>query len=125
MPYWCRELCRKWWVLNFNEISSNYKQTQNGTWVLLLPNKVNSNDDNGIIVGRWDGKYSDGTAPSGWTGSVPIIEQYFAAMKPVKYGQCWVFAGVLCTGNNSNTHKKLQPASSVRLTYTHLIVYNI
>lgn len=58
---------------------------------------MNSNDDDGILVGRWDGEYTDGTAPSAWTGSVPIIEQYFQNMKPVKYGQCWVFAGVLST----------------------------
>lgn len=59
--------------------------------------QVNSNDDDGILVGRWDGEYSEGTAPSAWTGSVPIIEQYFQTMKSVKYGQCWVFAGVLST----------------------------
>ncbi|ODN01465.1 Hemocyte protein-glutamine gamma-glutamyltransferase [Orchesella cincta] len=58
---------------------------------------VNSNDDNGLLMGRWDGEYGDGTAPSAWTGSVPIIEQYFQSMQPVRYGQCWVFSGVLCT----------------------------
>jgi hypothetical protein len=50
------------------------------------------------LVGRWDGKYDDGTAPSAWTGSVKIIEDYLATKRPVKYGQCWVFAGVLTTG---------------------------
>ncbi|XP_021954113.1 hemocyte protein-glutamine gamma-glutamyltransferase [Folsomia candida] len=73
---------------------------QRGNPILVsraLSKMVNSNDDKGILVGRWDGKYSDGTPPSGWTGSVPIIEQYFQTMKPVKYGQCWVFAGVLGT----------------------------
>lgn len=61
--------------------------------------QVNQADgDNGILVGRWDGKYDDGTAPSAWTGSVKIIEDYLATKTPVKYGQCWVFAGVLTTG---------------------------
>ena len=35
---------------------------------------VNSNDDKGLLQGRWDGFYSDGTPPFEWTGSVPILE---------------------------------------------------
>jgi transglutaminase 1 len=57
-------------------------------------------------VGKWNGKYKDGTAPSAWTGSVPILEQYFQSLKPVKYGQCWVFSGVLCTGKSANNNSK-------------------
>lgn len=34
---------------------------------------VNSNDDHGVVVGRWDGVYTDGVAPSAWTGSVSIL----------------------------------------------------
>ena len=60
--------------------------------------QVNSNDaDNGILDGRWDGKYDDGTAPSAWTGSVKILEDYLLTRRSVRYGQCWVFAGVLTT----------------------------
>nr|CAH0113585.1 unnamed protein product [Daphnia galeata] len=63
-----------------------------------LTKMVNQADgDNGILVGRWDGKYDDGTAPAAWTGSVKIIEDYLTTRRPVKYGQCWVFAGVLTT----------------------------
>ena len=58
---------------------------------------VNSNDDNGVLVGRWDGNYKDGTGPSTWTGSVDILDQYLTTGVPVKYGQCWVFAGVVTT----------------------------
>ncbi|XP_045598315.1 hemocyte protein-glutamine gamma-glutamyltransferase [Procambarus clarkii] len=58
---------------------------------------VNSNDDKGVVVGRWDGTYDDGTSPSGWTGSIKILEEYVRKNKPVKYGQCWVFAGVVNT----------------------------
>jgi len=65
--------------------------------LVKLNHQVNANDDNGVIIGRWDGEYEDGTAPSEWTGSIPIIEEYFQNMKPVKYGQCWVFSGVLAT----------------------------
>lgn len=59
--------------------------------------QVNSNDDQGVLMGRWDGEYSDGTAPAAWTGSVPILEEYLNTGVEVMYGQCWVFAGVLTT----------------------------
>ena len=42
-------------------------------------------------------QYNDGTKPFEWTGSVPILEEYAETMRPVKYGQCWVFAGVVAT----------------------------
>jgi hypothetical protein len=59
---------------------------------------VNSNDDLGVLQGRWNGQYEDGTAPAAWTGSVPILEEYLDSGSEVKYGQCWVFAGVVATG---------------------------
>ena len=66
----------------------------------IIVHQVNSNDgDNGVLEGRWDGKYSDGTSPSAWTGSVKILEDYLLSRRSVKYGQCWVFAGVLTTRN--------------------------
>ncbi|CAG5015111.1 unnamed protein product [Parnassius apollo] len=58
---------------------------------------INSNDDAGVLVGRWDGQYDDGTAPSEWTGSVDILAQYLETQQEVPYGQCWVFAGVATT----------------------------
>ncbi|XP_045452766.1 hemocyte protein-glutamine gamma-glutamyltransferase-like [Melitaea cinxia] len=58
---------------------------------------VNSNDDGGVLIGRWDGQYDDGTAPSEWTGSVDILAQYLETQQEVAYGQCWVFAGVVTT----------------------------
>uniref|UniRef100_A0A0P4WF09 protein-glutamine gamma-glutamyltransferase n=1 Tax=Scylla olivacea TaxID=85551 RepID=A0A0P4WF09_SCYOL len=59
---------------------------------------VNSNDgDNGVLIGSWSGDYSDGTSPSQWAGSIKIMEEYVRRGRPVKYGQCWVFAGVTTT----------------------------
>ncbi|CAI9556367.1 unnamed protein product, partial [Staurois parvus] len=58
---------------------------------------VNSNDDKGVILGDWSGNYADGRSPTSWSGSVAILRQW-AKSGPVRYGQCWVFAGVLCTG---------------------------
>ncbi|XP_038606634.1 protein-glutamine gamma-glutamyltransferase 6 [Tachyglossus aculeatus] len=59
---------------------------------------VNSNDDKGVIEGQWRGDYSGGTDPLAWRGSVAILRKWFRTRyKPVKFGQCWVFAGVMCT----------------------------
>lgn len=62
---------------------------------------VNSIDDGGVLIGRWDGQYDDGTAPSEWTGSVDILASYLQNQQEVPYGQCWVFAGVVTTGNGN------------------------
>uniref|UniRef100_A0A3Q3B159 protein-glutamine gamma-glutamyltransferase n=1 Tax=Kryptolebias marmoratus TaxID=37003 RepID=A0A3Q3B159_KRYMA len=59
---------------------------------------VNANDDSGVLFGSWSPPYSDGVSPSRWTGSVPILRQWSrSGVRAVKYGQCWVFAGVACT----------------------------
>lgn len=59
---------------------------------------VNANDDRGVLSGRWDGEYSDGVPPYRWTGSVPILRRWHeSGAERVRYGQCWVFAGVACT----------------------------
>lgn len=58
---------------------------------------VNSADDDGAILGNWTENFSDGTAPTKWVGSVEILQKYYKKRKPVKYGQCWVFAGALTT----------------------------
>lgn len=58
---------------------------------------VNSLDDNGVLAGNWSGDYSDGTSPLSWVGSAEIILKYQKTGRPVKYGQCWVFGGVLTT----------------------------
>ncbi|XP_013396811.1 protein-glutamine gamma-glutamyltransferase K-like, partial [Lingula anatina] len=58
---------------------------------------TNSLDDDGILVGNWSGDYSGGTAPTAWVGSVAILEEYWKTKQPVKFGQCWVFSGVVTT----------------------------
>ena len=58
---------------------------------------MNSNDDKGVLVGNWSGNYWDGKAPTDWNGSAKIIKQWSSTNKSVKYGQCWVFSGVLTT----------------------------
>ncbi|XP_027722905.1 protein-glutamine gamma-glutamyltransferase 2 [Vombatus ursinus] len=59
---------------------------------------VNCNDDNGILLGRWDNNYKDGVSPMAWIGSVDILKKWKeSGCCAVKYGQCWVFAAVACT----------------------------
>lgn len=60
---------------------------------------VNSPDDEGAIQGNWSEDFSGGTPPTKWMGSVAILQEYYRKRKPVKYGQCWVFSGVLTTSN--------------------------
>ncbi|XP_076449459.1 hemocyte protein-glutamine gamma-glutamyltransferase-like [Babylonia areolata] len=56
---------------------------------------VNSPDEGGVLSGNWSGDYSGGKSPLSWTGSEPILSQFYKQKTPVKYGQCWVFSGVL------------------------------
>lgn len=59
---------------------------------------VNCSDDDGVLWGRWDGEYGDGKTPSSWTGSDVILREWKNKdMAPVKYGQCWVFSGIVTT----------------------------
>ncbi|KAM6930115.1 protein-glutamine gamma-glutamyltransferase 5-like [Lycodopsis pacificus] len=59
---------------------------------------VNSEDDLGILTGRWHGSYKDGVNPTEWSGSADILQRWVSSnCTPVRYGQCWVFASVLCT----------------------------
>ncbi|XP_050309877.1 annulin [Anthonomus grandis grandis] len=58
---------------------------------------VNSADDEGAVMGNWSTDHSGGTAPTKWIGSMEILQKYYKKKKPVKYGQCWVFSGVLTT----------------------------
>lgn len=61
--------------------------------------QVNCNDDQGVLLGRWDNNYADGVSPMFWIGSVDILRRWKNyGFQKVKYGQCWVFAAVACTG---------------------------
>lgn len=59
--------------------------------------QANVQDENGVLVGNWSGDYADGEKPTHWNGSLEILEKYFTAKEPVKYGQCWVFSGLVTT----------------------------
>ncbi len=59
-----------------------------------------SADDKGILQGCWDatGAFEGGRAPTAWRGSGEILSQYYRSRgQCVRFGQCWVFSGVLLT----------------------------
>ncbi|XP_074480802.1 protein-glutamine gamma-glutamyltransferase 2-like [Sebastes fasciatus] len=59
---------------------------------------INCNGDRGVLEGRWHDDYHDGVRPTHWNGSVSILQRWYQNnCHPVKYGQCWVYAGVMCT----------------------------
>ncbi|KAL7036304.1 hypothetical protein ACKWTF_008773 [Chironomus riparius] len=58
---------------------------------------VNSPDDEGLLLGNWTNDFSGGVAPTKWGGSVEIMQRFYRKRKPVKFAQCWVFAGCLTT----------------------------
>lgn len=52
----------------------------------------------GILDGEWLGSFTNGTLPWDWAGSDEILYEHInSSFSPVRYGQCWVFAGVLNT----------------------------
>ncbi|KPJ06440.1 Annulin [Papilio machaon] len=68
--------------------------------VRALSAAVNVQDDNGVLFGNWGSELSDyngGTHPLKWVGSLSILQKFYEKKKPVKYAQCWVYAGVLTT----------------------------
>ncbi|MEQ2315858.1 hypothetical protein AMECASPLE_026723 [Ameca splendens] len=59
---------------------------------------INSEDDRGVLKGNWTDDFKQGVSPSKWTGSKDILRMWAqSGYSPVKYGQCWVFAAVMCT----------------------------
>ncbi|XP_034440547.1 protein-glutamine gamma-glutamyltransferase E, partial [Hippoglossus hippoglossus] len=59
---------------------------------------INYEDDHGVLFGKWEGSFYDGYKPSHWTGSHAILKRWYDSdCRPVRYGQCWVFAGVMCS----------------------------
>lgn len=48
-----------------------------------------------VLKGRWASTFPGGTDPTSWDNSIEILAQWLKTNKIVKYGQCWVFAGVL------------------------------
>ncbi|XP_078360115.1 protein-glutamine gamma-glutamyltransferase K-like isoform X2 [Oculina patagonica] len=63
--------------------------------VRTMTSMANSADRGGVLAGRWADDFPDGKVPWHWSGSVEILEQFWKTKEVVKYGQCWVFSGLL------------------------------
>uniref|UniRef100_A0A182KF33 Transglutaminase-like domain-containing protein n=1 Tax=Anopheles christyi TaxID=43041 RepID=A0A182KF33_9DIPT len=75
----------------------NVKALTSGNPVLVtraLTGALNSADGVGVLQGNWTNNYEGGTAPTSWTGSVKILQEFYDTGSKVKYAQCWVFGGV-------------------------------
>lgn len=70
----------------------------------------------GLILNRCDGNYGDGKQPSQWTGSLEILEAFMATEEPVKYGQCWVIAGLVTTSRVDFYYSFVFLASQVQVS---------
>ncbi|XP_057696650.1 protein-glutamine gamma-glutamyltransferase K-like isoform X2 [Corythoichthys intestinalis] len=66
--------------------------------VRIVSGMINSLDDQGVVEGNWSGNYAQGTSPTVWSGSMEILKEYHKNNgTPIKYGQCWIFAGIVTT----------------------------
>ena len=64
---------------------------------VLYSRKLSELIGNYVVCGRWDGRYSGGMDPTQWVGSEGILSRWLRTQRPVRYGQCWVFAAVFTT----------------------------
>nr|XP_023022032.1 annulin [Leptinotarsa decemlineata] len=88
--------CSMYLVSVVGKVKSNYRSDPVKTSRALAA-AVNAADDYGAIMGNWSTDHSGGTPPTKWLGSKEILQKFYKKRKPVKYGQCWVFSGVLTT----------------------------
>ncbi|VVC92194.1 hemocyte protein-glutamine gamma-glutamyltransferase-like [Leptidea sinapis] len=109
---WHQPIGRKWIFGQFDDVvlpacvylleRSGLEHSERGSPIKIcraLSAMVNATtDEDGLMVGRYDNEYKDGVAPHAWTGSVAILERYLTdGGRPVEYGQCWVFSGLIVT----------------------------
>lgn len=65
--------------------------------MVLYSRRMSELVGNNVVRGRWDGRYDGGMDPTQWVGSEAILSRWVKNRRPVRYGQCWVFAAVLTT----------------------------
>lgn len=95
-------ICMKILDLNFNHWfnpAEDVSARSNPIYVSrVVSAMINSSDEGGVVIGNWGNDFSDGFSPTHWSGSYAILKQWYDSYyRSVKYGQCWVFAGVMCS----------------------------
>ncbi|GAB1597650.1 protein-glutamine gamma-glutamyltransferase K-like [Argonauta hians] len=66
--------------------------------IRCLTAMTNGMDEGGLLEGRWAKTFPKPcTLPFEWSGSTAIISEYAETSQSVRYGQCWVFSGLMTT----------------------------
>ncbi|CAI9716228.1 hemocyte protein-glutamine gamma-glutamyltransferase-like isoform X1 [Octopus vulgaris] len=63
----------------------------------VLVHVINSPENTGVMMRFDSDNCQNGKKPTAWGGSRRILQQFIDTKEPVKYGQCWVFSGLLTT----------------------------
>ncbi|KAK5614749.1 hypothetical protein CRENBAI_018712 [Crenichthys baileyi] len=64
----------------------------------VITSMINNANSGGILQGNWGNDFRGGLAPTHWSSSYVILKKWYNFyFCPVKFGQCWVFAGVMCS----------------------------
>ncbi|XP_008406505.1 protein-glutamine gamma-glutamyltransferase E-like [Poecilia reticulata] len=64
----------------------------------VVTSLINSENGGGILKGQWGMDFRGGVPPTHWSGSYAILKKWSnSVFSSVKYGQCWVYAGVMCS----------------------------
>uniref|UniRef100_A0A3B5MG67 Transglutaminase N-terminal domain-containing protein n=1 Tax=Xiphophorus couchianus TaxID=32473 RepID=A0A3B5MG67_9TELE len=62
---------------------------------------INSENGGGILKGQWGMDFRGGVPPTHWSGSYAILKKWSnSVFSSVKYGQCWVYAAVMCSAKD-------------------------
>lgn len=60
---------------------------------------ISSVINNKVMLEKRDGIYTGGTPPYQWMSSMDILQAFYKTKKPIKFGQCYVFAAIQTTSN--------------------------
>ncbi|KAM4741223.1 protein-glutamine gamma-glutamyltransferase E-like [Anableps anableps] len=64
----------------------------------VITSMINSENQGGILKGNWGLDFRGGVPPTHWSSSYVILKKWYNSIfSSVKYGQCWVFSGVMCS----------------------------
>uniref|UniRef100_A0A8D2LSS7 Transglutaminase-like domain-containing protein n=1 Tax=Varanus komodoensis TaxID=61221 RepID=A0A8D2LSS7_VARKO len=78
--------------------SSDVRQRKDPKYIARVLSVNDATDGKGVLQGNWTGDYAGGKDPNYWSGSAEILRTWRdSGFQPVKYGQCWVFAGLMTT----------------------------
>lgn len=63
----------------------------------LISEMSSINSVTGLLDARWGIEFLDGNNPMSWNSPTEIFAEWIKNKRPVKYGQCWIFAECLTT----------------------------